>query len=167
MDIISGAIAALGGWVDDLTSNLSHTYFGPELLFPCVLAGLSFGYVKNLGWLEGGSAWGQINWQASEATRLSGRFSWHQTAASGTGALPERDRDHHLGHDRAGALARPPVLGARARRHREWPGVDALRHSLPGLPGGNVLRRGGSTAPQLHLPFANSSMNEESSSTHS
>ncbi len=43
-------------------------------------------YLKDLGWLEGGNAWAQVNWQASQGARLSGRLSWYQTAASGTGA---------------------------------------------------------------------------------
>ena len=72
-------IAALGGWVDDLTSDLSHTYVGPEVTFTKVLAGLSFGYLKDLGWVEGQSAWGQIGWAPSPGTRLTGRVSWFQT----------------------------------------------------------------------------------------
>ena len=72
-------IAALGGWVDDLTSSLSHTYVGPEVTFTKVLAGLSFGYLKDLGWVEGQSAWGQIGWAPMAGTRLTGRLSWFQT----------------------------------------------------------------------------------------
>jgi hypothetical protein len=72
-------VAALGGWVDDLTSGLSHTYVGPEVTFTKVLAGLSFGYLKDLGWVEGQSAWGQIGWTPAPGTRLTGRLSWFQT----------------------------------------------------------------------------------------
>ncbi len=72
-------IAGLGGWVDDLTSGLSHTYVGPEITFTKVLAGLSFGYLKDLGWVEGQSAWGQIGWAPMAGTRLTGRVSWFQT----------------------------------------------------------------------------------------
>jgi hypothetical protein len=72
-------IAALGGWVDDLTSSLSHSYVGPEVTFTKVLAGLSFGYLKDLGWVEGQSAWGQIGWAPMAGTRLTGRVSWFQT----------------------------------------------------------------------------------------
>jgi len=72
-------IAALGGWVDDLTSFVSHTYVGPEVTFTKVLAGLSFGYLKDLGWVEGQSAWSQIGWAPMPGTRLTGRISWFQT----------------------------------------------------------------------------------------
>ena len=44
-----------------------------------MLAGLSFGYLKDLGWVEGQSAWGQIGWAPSPGTRLTGRVSWFQT----------------------------------------------------------------------------------------
>jgi len=77
-------ISALGGWIDDLVSNLSHTYLGPEVLFPHLLAGLSLGYLRDLGWLEGGNAWAQLAWQASQSARLTGRLSWYQTAANGS-----------------------------------------------------------------------------------
>ena len=79
-------IAALGGWVDDLTSDLSHTYVGPEVTFTKVLAGLSFGYLKDLGWVEGQSAWGQIGWAPVAGTRLTGRVSWFQTTETVGGA---------------------------------------------------------------------------------
>jgi hypothetical protein len=72
-------IAGLGGWVDDLTSGLSHTYVGPEVTFTKVLAGLSFGYLKDLGWVTGQSAWGQVGWAPLAGTRLTGRVSWFQT----------------------------------------------------------------------------------------
>jgi hypothetical protein len=75
-------IAALGGWIDDLTSDLSHTYAGPELTFTKVLSGLSFGYLKDFGWVEGQSAWGQIAWTPLASTRLTGRLSWYQTTAT-------------------------------------------------------------------------------------
>jgi len=72
-------VAALGGWVDDLTSSLSHGYVGPEVTFTKVLAGLSFGYLKDFGWVDGQSAWGQIAWAPTSSTRLTGRVSWFQT----------------------------------------------------------------------------------------
>ena len=72
-------LAALGGWVDDLTSFISHSYVGPEVTFTRVLAGLSFGYLKDFGWVEGQSAWGQIAWSPVASTRLTGRVSWFQT----------------------------------------------------------------------------------------
>ncbi len=79
-------IAALGGWVDDLTSFVSHTYVGPEVTFTKVLAGLSFGYLKDLGWVEGQSVWGQIGWAPMAGTRLTGRISWFQTTETISGA---------------------------------------------------------------------------------
>ncbi len=75
-------LAALGGWVDDLTSFLSHSYVGPEVTFTKVLAGLSFGYLKDFGWVDGQSAWGQIAWAPVPSTRLTGRVSWFQTTAT-------------------------------------------------------------------------------------
>ncbi len=87
-------IAALGGWVDDLTSDLSHTYVGPEVTFTRVLAGLSFGWLKDLGWVEGQSAWGQIAWAPNDRTRLTGRVSWYQTTMTVDGvanASPSND----------------------------------------------------------------------------
>jgi hypothetical protein len=72
-------IAALGGWVDDLTSGLSHSYVGPEVTFTKVLSGLSFGYLKDFGWVDGQSAWSQIAWAPVEGTRLTARASWFQT----------------------------------------------------------------------------------------
>jgi hypothetical protein len=75
-------VAALGGWVDDLTSFLSHSYVGPEVTFTKILAGLSFGYLKDFGWVEGQSAWGQIAWAPVPSTRLTGRVSWFQTTAT-------------------------------------------------------------------------------------
>jgi hypothetical protein len=72
-------IAALGGWVDDLTSFVSHSYVGPEVTFTKVLAGLSFGYLKDFGWVDGQSAWGQVAWAPTPDTRLTGRLSWFQT----------------------------------------------------------------------------------------
>jgi hypothetical protein len=72
-------VAALSGWVDDLTSSLSHGYVGPEVTFTKVLAGLSFGYLKDFGWVDGQSAWGQVAWSPVPSTRLTGRLSWFQT----------------------------------------------------------------------------------------
>jgi hypothetical protein len=65
--------------VDDLTSGLSHTYAGPEVTFTKVLGGLSFGYLKDFGWVDGQSAWGQVAWMPVPSTRLTGRLSWFQT----------------------------------------------------------------------------------------
>ncbi|MBS1110239.1 MAG: hypothetical protein H6Q88_2231 [Anaeromyxobacteraceae bacterium] len=87
-------IAALGGWVDDLTSSVSHTYVGPEVTFTKVLAGLSFGYLKDLGWVEGQSAWSQIGWAPMPGTRLTGRISWFQTTETiGGVATPTASND--------------------------------------------------------------------------
>jgi hypothetical protein len=75
-------VAALGGWVDDLTSLLSHSYLGPEVTLTKILAGLSFGYLKDFGWVNGQSAWGQIAWAPTSSTRLTGRVSWFQTSGT-------------------------------------------------------------------------------------
>lgn len=87
-------IAALGGWVDDLTSNLSHSFAGPEVTFTTVLAGLSFGYLKDFGWVDGQSAWTQIAWAPQPGARLTARASWFQTTetiAGVTSVMPSND----------------------------------------------------------------------------
>lgn len=78
-------IAVLGGWVDDLTSGLTHEYVGPEVTFPRVLNGLSFGYLQDFGWVEGQNAWGQVNWSPMADLRLMGRLSWWATTATVAG----------------------------------------------------------------------------------
>jgi len=83
-------LSALGGWVDDLESGLSHSYVGGEILFPRVLAGLSVGYLKDLGWFDGQNAWAQINWRATLGTVLSARLAWLQ-AATGSGGNTSSD----------------------------------------------------------------------------
>jgi len=77
-------LAAFGGFVDDLVTFVSHRYVGPEVAFPKVLDGLMFAYQKDLGWVEGQAAWGQVSWRPGPGTRLFGRLSWNQ-AATGTG----------------------------------------------------------------------------------
>jgi hypothetical protein len=78
-------VAVLGGWVDDITSGLNHEYVGPEVVFTRVLSGLSFGYLRDFGWIDGQSAWGQISWAPTPGTRLMGRASWWQTSATVAG----------------------------------------------------------------------------------
>jgi hypothetical protein len=89
-------IAVLGGWVSDIVSGLDHEYVGPEVMFPRVLNGLSFGYVKDLGWVDGQSAWGQIQWSPTPATRLYGRLSWWQTPVT-IGGTPSSTDSNELG----------------------------------------------------------------------
>jgi len=76
-------LQAVGGFVDDLYSGLSHQYLSPEALFPKVLDGLMVGYQKDLGWFGGQAAWAQVNWRPGEATQLFGRLSWFQTTDGG------------------------------------------------------------------------------------
>ena len=106
-------VAALGGWVEDLTSGLSHSYVGPEVTFTRVLAGLSFGWLKDLGWVDGQNAWGQIAWAASEGTRLTGRLSWFQTTET-PGGVPQAYASNELGVTVNGTVALERWLGLRA-----------------------------------------------------
>ncbi len=122
-------VAALGGWVDDLTSSLSHTYVGPELTFTRVLAGLSFGYLKDLGWVEGQSAWGQIGWAPVVGTRLTGRVSWFQTTMTVDGvANPTPENDVGLTVNGTVGLNRWLSLRAMVLVRA---GVDNLEASVP------------------------------------
>jgi hypothetical protein len=76
-------VRAVGGFVDDLYSGLSHQYVSPELLFPKVLDGLLVGYQYDLGWFGGQAAWGQVSWRPGQGTLLYGRLGWWQTTDGG------------------------------------------------------------------------------------
>ncbi|MGA8891601.1 MAG: hypothetical protein WB493_08535, partial [Anaeromyxobacteraceae bacterium] len=116
-------IALLGGWVDDITSSLSHSYVGPEVTFTKVLAGLSFGYLQDFGWVEGQSAWGQVSWAPMERTRLTGRLSWFRTSETIAGVSSPTALDE-LGLTLNGTVALNRWLGLR--------GMVLLRGGLEG-----------------------------------
>jgi hypothetical protein len=122
-------IAALGGWVDDLTSSVSHTYVGPEVTFTKVLAGLSFGYLKDLGWVEGQSAWSQIGWAPMPGTRLTGRISWFQTTET-IGGVASPTASNDVGLMVNGTVGLNRWLGLRASVLVRA-GIDDFEASVP------------------------------------
>jgi hypothetical protein len=122
-------IALLAGWVDDLTSNLSHTYVGPEVTFTKVLAGLSFGYLQDLGWVEGQSVWGQIGWAPGPGARLTGRLSWFQTTET-IGGVASSPPSNDVGLTLNGTVALNRWLSLRASVLLRA-GVDNLDASIP------------------------------------
>jgi hypothetical protein len=122
-------IAALGGWVDDLTSGLSHSYVGPEITFTKVLAGLSFGYLKDFGWVDGQSAWSQIAWAPMEGTRLTARASWFQTTETVQG-VASPTASNELGLTVNGTVGLTNWLSMRASIMIRA-GVDNFEASMP------------------------------------
>jgi hypothetical protein len=122
-------IALLGGWTADLTSDLSHSWVGGEATFTSVLAGLSFGYAKDMGWVDGGNAWGQIAWAPAEGTRLTARVSWWQTVdrIQDVG-MPSASNELGLTVNATCAINR--WLGLRAMVMLRG-GLDAAESSLP------------------------------------
>jgi hypothetical protein len=73
---------AAGTSRDDV-SSLERTWVGPEVQLPRVLSSrlsLSAGYLEEVGWLRGRSAWVQSMARPFDAVRLIGRLSWsHET----------------------------------------------------------------------------------------
>jgi hypothetical protein len=130
-------IAGLGGWVDDLTSGLSHTYVGPEVTFTKVLAGLSFGYLKDLGWVEGQSAWGQIGWAPAPGARLTGRVSWFQTTET-VGGVANSAPANDIGLTLNGAVGLSRWLSLRASVMVRA-GIDNFEASIPFGTAANVF----------------------------
>jgi hypothetical protein len=65
-----------------------------------------FAYQKDLGWMDGQAAWGQVSWRPGPGTRLFGRLSWNQ-AATGTG------QSNDLGLTVSGTVALEPWLALR------------------------------------------------------
>lgn len=122
-------IAVLGGWVDDLYSGLSHSYVGPEVTFTKVLAGLSFGYLKDFGWVDGQSAWGQIGWAPMADTRLTARASWFQTTETVQGVTSPM-ATNELGLTLNGTVAFNRWLGLRASILLRG-GIDEGAASIP------------------------------------
>jgi hypothetical protein len=130
-------IAGLGGWVDDLTSGLSHTYVGPEVTFTKVLAGLSFGYLKDLGWVEGQSAWGQIGWAPAPGARLTGRVSWFQTTET-VGGVSNPSPANDVGLTLNGTVGLNRWLSLRAMVMVRA-GIDNFEASIPFGTAANVF----------------------------
>jgi hypothetical protein len=74
----------LGGVASDLTSGLDRQWIGPVLDLPRLLfrrGGLSVGYLEELGWSDGRSAWVQAVVRPWERVRVLGRLSWSHVSA--------------------------------------------------------------------------------------
>jgi hypothetical protein len=76
-------VVVLGGGSSDAASGVQRTWGGGELQLPRLFTprlDLSLGYLEELGWLKGRSAWVQAVAKPWEALRLIARASWsHET----------------------------------------------------------------------------------------
>ena len=108
-----------GGMAHDLVSDLDRAWVGPELSVPRFFTprvSLSAGYLEELGWLDGRSAWLQAVARPWDPVRLIARLSWGYQANLGTRA--ERLRPLPLRLHRADPPPRAAALGADAGRGR-------------------------------------------------
>jgi hypothetical protein len=74
----------LGGTAADLSSKLDRQWVGPMVDLPRLLfgrGGLSFGYLEELGWADGRSAWVQAVARPWSRLRLLARLSWSHASA--------------------------------------------------------------------------------------
>lgn len=72
-------LGATGGLSHDATSGLDRKWVGPEVALPRLLGdrgGVSFGYLQEVGWVSGQSAYGQIVARPWQPVRLLARVSW-------------------------------------------------------------------------------------------
>lgn len=77
-------VGASGGTSRDDASSLERTWLGPEVQLPRLFTprlSLSAGYLEELGWLHGRSAWLQTVARPWDALRLIARLSWSHEAA--------------------------------------------------------------------------------------
>jgi hypothetical protein len=80
----------LGGTAMDLTSKLDRQWVGPVLDLPRLLfgrGGLSLGYLEELGWSDGRSAWLQLVARPWSRLRVMTRVSWSH--ASGMAVMQD------------------------------------------------------------------------------
>jgi hypothetical protein len=73
-------VGASGGFSRDQLSGLDRTWFGPEVQVPRLFTprvALSAGYLEELGWLRGRSAFLQAVARPWDRLRLIGRLSWN------------------------------------------------------------------------------------------
>ena len=76
-----------GGMAHDLVSDLDRAWAGPELSVPRFFTprvSLSAGYLEEVGWLDGRSAWLQAVARPWDPVRLIARLSWGYQANLGT-----------------------------------------------------------------------------------
>jgi hypothetical protein len=80
-------LGATAGFSRDDVSGLDRQWAGPEVALPRLFGargGISAGYLEELGWLEGRSAWLQGAFHAKGGLRLSTRLSYFHDASQGT-----------------------------------------------------------------------------------
>jgi hypothetical protein len=79
-------IGLTGGTSVDAVSALERTWIGPEVSLPRFLTprlALSAGYLEEVGWLRGRSAWAQAVARPWDSLRLISRASWSHEASLG------------------------------------------------------------------------------------
>jgi hypothetical protein len=77
-------LTLLGGTAKDLQTGLDRSWVGPMLDLPRLLfarGGISLGYLEELGWSDGRSAWVQAVGRPWSRLRLLARVSWSHAAA--------------------------------------------------------------------------------------
>jgi hypothetical protein len=77
-------VTLLGGAAKDLQTGLDRSWVGPVVDLPRLLfarGGLSLGYLEELGWSDGRSAWIQAVARPWSRLRLLGRLSWSHASA--------------------------------------------------------------------------------------
>jgi hypothetical protein len=83
-DLGPARVGVSGGMSRDAVSNLERTWVGPEVQLPRLFSprvSLSAGYLEELGWLHGQSAWVQTVARPWDALRLIARASWSHEAS--------------------------------------------------------------------------------------
>lgn len=85
-DLGAVKVGASGGTSRDAVSSLDRTWVGPEVQVPALFTprlSLSAGYLEELGWLAGRSAWVQTVARPWDRLRLIARLSWmHESTLS-------------------------------------------------------------------------------------
>jgi hypothetical protein len=77
-------VTLLGGTAADFGSGLDRSWVGPRVDLTRILfgrGGLSLGYLEELGWLDGRSAWLQLVGRPIQRLRLLARVSWSHASS--------------------------------------------------------------------------------------
>jgi hypothetical protein len=78
-DLGTVRVGLTGGTSIDAVSSLQRSWFGPEVQMPRFFSSrvaMSAGYLEEVGWLDGRSAWLQTVARPWDTLRLIGRLSW-------------------------------------------------------------------------------------------
>ena len=108
-DVWALRIGATGGFSRDAVSDLDRTWFGPELGAPRLFGsrlGLMVGYLEEMGWLEGRSAYARLVARPADALTIAARGSWVHEASLGA------DQDE-VGLSLSAAASLGPHFGVR------------------------------------------------------